>query len=134
MSSVIIDTGFVYALYCKKDSNHIKAIEAANNYSDMKWLTSCFVFQELFWLLSGSASIHIFEAERTGIFQVVDFERTQLSEIEIPIKKYSDREVDLADASLIFLAEQLGHGNILTTDNDFSIYRWNRTKLFNILM
>jgi len=133
--SVIIDTGFIYALYCKRDLNHLKAKEAAVRYNNLEWVTSCFAFHEMFWLLSESNPIQIFEAEITDIFQVVDFERGHLTEIEKIVKKYSDRQIDLADASLVFLAERLGHGNILSTDvNDFSVYRWGRTNSFNMLM
>ncbi|MES2272892.1 MAG: hypothetical protein V4487_01720 [Chlamydiota bacterium] len=86
-------------------------------------------------MLKEGNPIQIFEAERAGVFQIVNFERKQLLEIEKIVIKYSDRQIDLADASLIFLAEQLGHGNILSTDiTDFTVYRWNRTNSFNILM
>ena len=43
--------------------------------------------------------------------------------------------MDLADASLVALAEHLGHGRILTCDRrDFSIYRWNNNNLFENLL
>ena len=134
-SSVIIDTGFIYALYCKKDSYHSRAKEAAIKYNHMEWVTTCFVFQELYWLLSETSPIQIFEAERAGIFRIMDFERSQLTELEKVVKKYSDCQIDLADASLVLLAETLGHGNILSTDiKDFTVYRWDRTNSFNLLM
>ena len=43
--------------------------------------------------------------------------------------------MDLADASLVLLAEHLGHGRILSTDmRDFGAYRWKSRKPFkNIL-
>jgi uncharacterized protein len=51
------------------------------------------------------------------------------------MKKYSDLPMDLADASLVILAEQLGHGRILSTDQrDFRSYRWkNRHPFENLL-
>lgn len=134
-SSIIIDTGFIYALCSKKDANHLKAEAAAIKYNGMQWVTTCFVFHELYWLLGETNPLQIFEAEKAGIFQVIGFDRDHLAKIETHVKKYSDRQIDLADASLIFLAECLGHGNILTTDlNDFTVYRWNRTHSFNLLM
>lgn len=134
-TNIIIDTGFIYALYCKRDLNHHKAKEAAIKYNNMGWITTCFVFHEIFWLLNEANPIQIFEAERAGIFQVANFDRSQFIEIEKIVKKYSDRQIDLADASLVYLAERLGHGNILSTDiNDFTVYRWNRTNSFNILL
>jgi len=37
--------------------------------------------------------------------------------------KYADRPMDFADASLVWVAEQTGVLEILTTDRDFEIYR-----------
>jgi predicted nucleic acid-binding protein len=43
--------------------------------------------------------------------------------------------MDLADASLVILAEHLGHGRILSTDQrDFGIYRWKNTHPFQNLL
>ena len=43
--------------------------------------------------------------------------------------------MDLADASLVLLAEHLGHGRILSTDErDFGVHRWKRTKPFDNLL
>ena len=39
------------------------------------------------------------------------------------IRKYLDRPMDFADASLVWVAEQTGVLEILTTDRDFEIYR-----------
>jgi hypothetical protein len=37
--------------------------------------------------------------------------------------------MDFADASLVLLAEHLGHGRILSTDRrDFHTYRWKNTQ------
>jgi len=51
------------------------------------------------------------------------------------MQKYRDLPMDLADASLIVLAEHLGHGRILSTDlRDFNIYRWNNQNPFENLL
>lgn len=43
--------------------------------------------------------------------------------------------MDYADASLLILAEHLGHGTILTVDRrDFGIYRWNQINPFENLL
>lgn len=51
------------------------------------------------------------------------------------MKKYSDLPMDLADASLVVVAEHLKHGRILTTDQrDFQVYRWGESQIFNNLL
>jgi len=48
------------------------------------------------------------------------------------MKKYKELPMDLADGSLVILAEHLGHGQILSTDQrDFNAYRWKQNKPFD---
>ena len=55
--------------------------------------------------------------------------------IQALMHKYRDRPMDLADASLVLLAEDLDEGRILSTDeNDFKTYRWKSTKPFKNLL
>jgi predicted nucleic acid-binding protein len=64
----------------------------------------------------------------------------QLSESHLPrvrelMAKYADLPMDLADASLVVLAEELGTGRIFTTDRrDFGAYRWKNRKPFHNLL
>jgi len=51
------------------------------------------------------------------------------------MRRYSNLPMDLADASLVLLAEQLGEGRILSTDRRyFSGYRWKNTHPFTNLL
>ena len=52
------------------------------------------------------------------------------------MSRYRDLPMDLADASLVILAEDLGEGRILSTDQrDFDGYRWkNRQPFRNLLL
>jgi len=49
--------------------------------------------------------------------------------------KYADLPMDLADASLVILAEHLTHGRILSTDQrDCRAYRWKQHQPFQNLL
>jgi hypothetical protein len=51
------------------------------------------------------------------------------------MRRYATLPMDLADASLVLLAEHLGHGRILSTDErDFRTYRWKNRKPFHNLL
>jgi uncharacterized protein len=51
------------------------------------------------------------------------------------MERYADLPMDLADASLVVLAEDLGYGRIVTVDRrDFSVYRWGKNKSFENLL
>jgi hypothetical protein len=51
------------------------------------------------------------------------------------MKQYADLPMDLADASLVVVAEELDEARILTTDqHDFNIYRFHTVKVFNNIL
>lgn len=51
------------------------------------------------------------------------------------MRRYAALPMDLADASLVLLAEHLGHGRILSTDQrDFGGYRWKQREPFHNLL
>jgi uncharacterized protein len=51
------------------------------------------------------------------------------------MEKYAKLPMDLADASLVILAEHLGHGRILSIDfRDFNTYRWKNQYQFENMM
>jgi hypothetical protein len=51
------------------------------------------------------------------------------------MKQYENLPMDFADASLVMLAEDLGHGRIVSTDKrDFGVYRWKNTHPFQNLL
>jgi predicted nucleic acid-binding protein len=70
-----------------------------------------------------------------GGISVWDIPADHRARIPAMMKRYATLPMDLADASLVLLAEHLGHGKILTTDQrDFSNYRWKSRKPFVNLM
>jgi len=51
------------------------------------------------------------------------------------MEKYADLPMDMADASLVILAEHLNSGRILSIDRrDFSVYRWHNKPFENLLV
>lgn len=51
------------------------------------------------------------------------------------MEQYLDLPMDLADASLVLLAEHLGNGRIVSTDQrDFNTYRWKNHHPFTNLL
>ena len=47
------------------------------------------------------------------------------------MRRYASLPMDLADATLVLLADHLGHGRILSTDErDFKACRWKQGKPF----
>jgi uncharacterized protein len=132
---VIVDTGYLVALFNEKDKFHEQAL-AAEEYlgDDFEFVTTVFVVQETCWLLANRAGkdkmIQFMQLLSEGGFLTIeDLDNKWIEKTKKVIEKFSDRNVDLADASLVILADQLNTGQILTVDKkDFAILRWNGGK------
>jgi predicted nucleic acid-binding protein len=70
---------------------------------------------------------------RKRVFEIAFSLDDHWDQIEALFKKYQDAPISLADASLIRCAEIYQEARILTFDSDFAIYRWSRSKRFQIL-
>ena len=58
---------------------------------------------------------------------------SEAKRMRVLMEKYGDTPMDLADASLVAIAESQGLHRIFTLDNDFRIYRINGTTAFEVL-
>ncbi len=68
-----------------------------------------------------------------GAATLVPTSLTALRRCRELVAKYADLPMDYADATLIVLAEELGADAILTTDREFSVYRFGRNRSFSVL-
>lgn len=135
---IIVDTGFWLALGNRSDKYH----DVANLYLDSlseRLITTHPVITETCYLLldrlGNYAQCKFVANVAAGAFDVFDLDIHDYRRIEELMQKYRDLPMDLADASLIVLAEHLGHGRILSTDlRDFNIYRWNNQNPFENLL
>ena len=85
--------------------------------------------------LSVEAELAFVRSAIAGAFRVFDLELRHLERVQVLMKKYRDLPMDLADASLVILAEELGTGRILSTDQrHFRTYRWKTRKPFRTLL
>ncbi len=124
---IIVDTGFWLALIDDKDSYHQKAVNALAKTDEPLITTWCVVTETTYLLLTRldiRAAIKFIESQNQGFFQIFQLEDFHTKRIIELMKKYADLPMDLADASLVILAEHLGHGRILSVDQrDFNTYR-----------
>jgi predicted nucleic acid-binding protein len=137
-NSIIADTGFWVALGSKKDKYHDVAILAAK-LLPYDPITTWPVITETFYLLQKYQGVNIaqlfLEQIDQGSVAIFAIEARHLGQIQELVGKYADLPMDLADASLVILAEELGHGRILSTDQrDFNAYRWKSHKPFENLL
>ena len=131
---IIADTGFFLALANRNDAYHAVAINAYEALAEPLVTTWPVITETSHLLLNrlGRLSHQAFlESWKKGAFHVWAISEDAAGRICDLVDKYRDLPMDVADASLVILAEHLGHGRILSTDQrDFKTYRWKNHRPF----
>ena len=135
---IAVDTGFLFALADRHDAWHARAMAHAPS-AAQGWITTWPVLTEACHLLQRSLGAKfaaaLMDDVAAGGMAVWPIDDAGQNRIPVLMRKYALLPMDLADASLVLLAEQLDHGQILTTDlRDFKTYRWKNRKPFRNLL
>lgn len=69
----------------------------------------------------------------TGRLEILDLSRSAVERSAELMAKYADLPMDLADASLVALAEERDDRRVFTLDSDFQVYRLHGRQRFEIL-
>lgn len=135
---IIADTGFWLALANKRDRHHTAACEALAALREpliTTWPVVTETCHLLLTRLSSTASQAFVASGARGAYEIFALERNHLDRVAELMEQYRDLPMDLADASLVLLAEEIGSGRILSTDaRDFKTYRWKSRKPFRNLL
>jgi predicted nucleic acid-binding protein len=100
-------------------------------------LTTWPAFTEAMYLLSragGRAGQDaLWRLQLTSRLDIADLSRSALERSSRLMAKYADLPMDLADATLVALAEERGLRKVFTLDRDFRIYRIHGRQRFEII-
>lgn len=134
---ILADTGFWIALANARDRHHARAKEVAAKVREPLVTTWPILTETCHLLLRVHASApgRFLDAIGSGAAEIFDVTTEHLPRVLALMKKYASLPMDLADASLVLAAEELGQGRILSTDQrDFGAYRWKNRKPFTNLL
>ena len=135
---ILADTGFFVAVASRSDRHHARAVQASRELKE-RLVTTWPVMTETCHLLAARVGhdslVRFLAAAERGAFEIFDLEARHLPVARSLMEKYRELPMDLADASLVILAAELGSGRILSTDErDFKLYRWKSRKPFTNLV
>jgi len=136
VKNIIVDAGPLIALFDKDDKYHNSVIKFLKTF-DGQLITSWPVITEVTHLLSFNVNVQIdfLEWLKREAVAIINLENIHLERIIQLSKKYSDVPMDLADSSLIVIAELTNITDIITIDSDYYIYKTkNKKSLNNILL
>ncbi len=136
---IIIDTGFLVAILSRRDRYHKDALQCRSKVEKRPWISTWPVLTETSYLLSNhsrsSGELEVFSLVEKGALGLFDLRQDHVPRIKALMTRYRDLPMDLADASLVILAEELDNGDILSTDRrDFGAYRFKNHKPFRNLL
>ena len=123
MPSILVDAGPLIALIDRSDKHHRRVDNYLKRFHG-RLLTTWPVLAEACHFMPERDQIDFLRWADAGGLGVIEMDESALGAIADWKEKYADLPMDLADASLIWLAQHTGVLQILTIDlRDFSVYR-----------
>jgi predicted nucleic acid-binding protein len=138
MNACLLDTGPLVALLDRSEPDHNLVRGFMAHFRGARLVTTGAVITEAFYFLSdvqnGSASLASFlDASAAEVRDV--FSPEALAAAVRLMTKYADTPMDFPDATLVWIAEQIGTDNILTLDrHGFSSFRFGKSRRFKLLL
>jgi predicted nucleic acid-binding protein len=124
---ILTDAGPLVALLDRGESHHRACVDCLTELTG-PLLTTWPAFTEAVYLLGEAggwkAQASLWSLEERGELEIAEQLAEDRRRIRVVMEKYRDRPMDLADASLVVLAEKRRLRDIFTLDHaDFRIYR-----------
>jgi predicted nucleic acid-binding protein len=128
VKSILIDTGPLISLFSKGDRYH-RAISEFLRVKVYRFVTTLAVLTEVTHFLSANHKMLLDFFNWVMDKGVILYEITlnDMPRIVELTRKYADRPMDFADATLVIAAEKTGIHEIISIDSDFDIYRLMNT-------
>ena len=131
---ILVDTGVLLAAIAPRDEWHAECAAVLLT-AKSQMITTAAVMTELFYFVHRNA-LQLGPAWRffsTGLVRLAPIATDDLPAIETLMRRYADRPMDFADATLVHVAGRESITDILTIDHDdFETYRFGRNRRFRI--
>ncbi len=135
MKTTLLDTGVIVALLDRDERYHSRCVDVLSDIGGSLATCEAVVAEACHLLrrIPGGPEA-VVRNVANGVFRIPVRLADQAKAIEKLLHKYRDVPMDLADACLVNLADQVDSGRILTLDRDFEVYRWRRRRRFELLI
>jgi len=133
---ILTDAGPLVALIDRGEPDHVRCRKALRTLTG-PMLTTWPAFTEAMYLLgdaSGwSGQEPLWRLVRRADLQIAESGARTIDRMAALMARYRDLPMDLADASLVALAEERGLSRVFTLDRHFPAYRAARGKAFSVV-
>ena len=133
---ILTDAGPLVAILDRAEQHHQACVDCLRQLTG-PMLTTWPAFTEAMYLLGAAggwtAQDALWSLVQQGDLELAEQPLEHRGRMRVLMEKYRDRPMDLADASLVVLAEKRGLRDIFTLDHtDFRVYRLNRQQTFRL--
>jgi len=133
VTGALADTGFLVALFSRRDRLR-RAARAHLQSHTYSLATVAPVIVETSFFLDAQGKADLLEWVLRGGLAVAEIPLDAYRDIKAVVLKYGDRDIDFADAALVWFAGMSGCRSILTVDErDFGVYRLKGNKRFEVI-
>ncbi|WP_457602302.1 type II toxin-antitoxin system VapC family toxin [Nitratifractor sp.] len=124
MRRVLIDSGPLIALFDRSDRYHEGVLGFLRNFEG-ELVSSWPVLTEVSHMLDFNVQVQVdfLEWVHRGAIELPEIGRDELGGLIEMTRHYTNVPMDLADATLVYLAHREKIEEIISIDSDFSIYR-----------
>lgn len=124
MQKTIIGSRPLIALFDKNDKYHKIVLHFLEGFQG-EFITTWSVITEVTHMLDFNLNVQIdfLKWIELGAMTIYNIEQQELREIIRMMSKYTDVPMDLADSTLMYVAQKENIQNIVSIDSDFDIYR-----------
>jgi predicted nucleic acid-binding protein len=133
---ILTDAGPLVALIDEGEPDHARC-HAARMIFSLPMMTTWPAFTEAMYLLGRAggrtAQATLWAMHERGMLHIAELSEAAVGRMRALTEQYRDLPMDVADASLVALAEERGLTRIFTLDRDFRVYRLPRGRAFVVV-
>ena len=135
MLKTLIDSGPLIALFDRSDKYHQKCLHFIKEFKG-ELITSWSVITEVSHMLDFNLQVQIdfLKWIELGGITLYDLSQNDIVNIRMMMEKYVEIPMNLADATLMFIANKENIKDIISIDSDFDIYRTLKKQNLNNLL
>jgi predicted nucleic acid-binding protein len=133
VARLVVDTGFLVALYRRRDALHADALAFLRE-NRAELVTAAPVIVEACYFLSTPGKVELLGWVATGGLAVAEVPVDAYPALGGLLTRYAALDVDFTDVALVWLADLLGEHRILTVDErDFAAFRLKGKRRFELV-
>lgn len=129
----LVDAGPLIALIRKDDQDHEACLKALASLPGPLTTTWPVITEAIHVLGTARGRDALLDMVERNTILISPLDARDIPSIRSLMRKYSSQAMDLADATLVRVAERDDFHRIFTLDSDFQVYRFGRNRPFTVV-